>query len=195
MSSTRFIFSLSLFILTGCNSYKKNPVEDFFEDNHDPGDTSIMMFYFQKDTIMYRDPDMLAAATADENEMHSGAVGYSGIKTDQYKRYEKLSGFASDLDLIRLTDHKNPVVRAYAFEALAERNSGAAIPVFQKHLNDKEEFKSIGGCLAETISVNKCMLLSLQPYDGNESISLSKKEFKKYAKIITGHDNADEIFW
>ena len=88
-----------------------------------------------------------------ENEIHSDAVGYRGEKTSQYKRFEKLTKKAKLDELIELTEHPSPVVRGYAFWALAKRNYKKLEEIFIKHLRDEEKLKLYEGCIGLNTSV------------------------------------------
>ena len=187
------VFLLLTFL--SCHSKRDELVEGFFEKNDNPADTSKLTFSFLIDSLSYRNVNKLVEDITEYNELHSSGVGYSGVQTEQYTRYINLAKFASEAELIHFTDHQNPVVRVYAFRALIERGSPAVIPVFKKHLGDKEELESLGGCIQLTTTVNRCMLGSLQPYDGRKSVSLSKKDFKRYLKLITGSDHKRYLYW
>ncbi|MCB9338576.1 MAG: hypothetical protein H6577_10670 [Lewinellaceae bacterium] len=88
-----------------------------------------------------------------ENEIHSDAVGYRGEKTSQYKRFEKLTRKAKIDELVELTEHPSPVVRGYAFWALAKRNYKKLEEIFIKHLRDEEKLKLYEGCIGLNTSV------------------------------------------
>ncbi|MEP7254273.1 MAG: hypothetical protein ABI666_00785 [Ferruginibacter sp.] len=189
MPLRRTLFILIFFVLGSCHSNKKESVEGFYEPGVNQNDTVKFVLDLQKDSVVIWNPDLLAAHIADCNQLDASAVGFAGMKTEQYMRYEKLSKFASDSVLIRLTDYGNPVVRVYAFWALHHRNSASVITIFKRHITDKEEVKSFSGCIQSNSAVNKSMLACLRPYKGDKSISLSRREFKKYLKIITGSVN------
>ena len=93
---------------------------------------------------------------ANDGEVHSGATGYGGGKSDQFKRYEWMKSKLSDSTLHQLTDHQSPAVRVYAFFALAERNSPLLSEIAIKHKNDSASFNSRCGCLGMTDQINKC---------------------------------------
>lgn len=178
-----------------CHSGQKELVEGFFDKGGDKNVTSKFTLHFQKDSIVYWNTDLLVTQIADCNQLDDAAVGIGGVKTDQYMRYEKLTKFASDSALVCLTDHKNPVVRVYSFFALQRRNSPYVMSIFKKHVTDSSEMESFSGCFKLSTTVNKRMLASLKPYPHKKSISLSKRDFRKYLKLITGDDNEYVLYF
>jgi hypothetical protein len=59
---------------------------------------------------------------ADYNQLEEEIIGFGNVKSDQYKRFEILQNLATRNDLLQLLDHKNAIVRTYAFWALTNRN-------------------------------------------------------------------------
>ena len=82
-------------------------------------------------------------------------VGFSNSASSQYQRFILLTSMASTKDLITLaTNHKNPVVRLYSFQALKKRNIDIPASLADKFKNDQDEVVSLQGCLAENTKVN-----------------------------------------
>ncbi|MBN2704293.1 MAG: hypothetical protein JXR23_08785 [Pontiellaceae bacterium] len=78
--------------------------------------------------------------------MHS-AVGVAGGRPQQYDNFVLLKSVASRDELIRLTDHFNPVVRCYAFWALISDPSVDLYPLVLAHISDSELFETFSGCI------------------------------------------------
>jgi hypothetical protein len=76
----------------------------------------------------------------------SHAVGFSGIRTEQYDNFRKLVGLATSKELLVLTDHPNATIRGYAFWALSFDHSIDLFPIIKKHLNDEELVSYTVGC-------------------------------------------------
>ena len=186
-----FIVFIFFWFIVSCHHGQQESMEGFFEKGKNSGDTSTMRFHFRSDTIYYWDVNLLATAIANGNRYEGKYIGFGGRISEQYKLFEKLESTATDSMLIRLTDHGNPVVRAYAYSALAGRNSPALIPIFKKHLNDSEELETFGGCTRSSSGVNKFMLKILWPSEWKDPkyVVLPKEEARKYLKLITGSDN------
>lgn len=87
---------------------------------------------------------------AAHNVLESKYVGVGGVIAQQWKLYETLSKDATTAELIRLTDHKNGVVRGYSFQALADRKGVDLMPVIRRHLHDIDEIQTLTGCLGGT---------------------------------------------
>lgn len=81
------------------------------------------------------------------NIVESAYIGDGGSASEQWARYEQLKQIATISQLIALTDYPNSVVRCYAFEALATRNSNQVFPILMKHLKDTTSVETLSGCL------------------------------------------------
>jgi len=102
-------------------------------------------------------------AMAKYNSVDSRGVGYAGQRTEQYNRYEKLKQDATDAELIALTDNSNPVVRCYAFNALANRKNPNVIPILVRHLKDTAGVNTFFGCIVSTTKVGDYFLNVFNP--------------------------------
>lgn len=100
---------------------------------------------------------------AEENVYCSSAVGFAGEETKQWKRFERLQRDANDMELKYLTSHKNPVVRCYAFQALADRNNSEIFEILIDHLNDDENVSTFIGCIVSSQLVGDFFLNAVNP--------------------------------
>lgn len=115
----------------------------------------------------------------------AAAIGVAGSKSDQYKRFEHLVQQATTRELLQLTNHKSPIVRAYAFWALGKREYKSIIPeVVEKHLKDRETFNYTSGCMPETEYINSFYLQSLIYHPDFLYLKLSEAEKEKYNKLL-----------
>lgn len=127
--------------------------------------------------------------TVNQIEQYKGvdaaAIGVAGSKTDQYKRLEQLIHEATTQELLQLTNHKSPIVRAYAFWALGKREYKSIIPkVVEKHLKDNESFTYTSGCLPQTEHINSFYLQTLIYHPDFSYLKLSKAEKEKYNNLL-----------
>jgi len=81
------------------------------------------------------------------NVVESEYVGDGGYASEQWKRYNQLKEIATMDQLVALTDYANPVVRCYAFRALAAKNSDQVFPILLAHLQDTTRVETLSGCL------------------------------------------------
>jgi len=102
-------------------------------------------------------------AIAKYNSVDGKAVGYAGVRSEQWNRYEKLEQDATDAELITLTDNTNSVVRCYAFQALVNRKSPNALPVLAKHLKDTASVDTCFGCIIGSEKVSDYFLSVVAP--------------------------------
>lgn len=100
---------------------------------------------------------------AKENEIHGIAVGYGGVKTSQYRRFEGLYTKASVEELIELVEHPNPAVRGYAFWGLAKRHDEKLETIIMAHATDSQFVYQIDGCIGGEIPVTEFMRWVVTP--------------------------------
>lgn len=117
--------------------------------------------------------------------LNCSKVGLGGYITPQYIRFDSLRKQCSSAELQVLVEHRAPVVRSYAFQALAERPEADLFPLLLKHQNDTAEFAQHCGCISSKSKVIDAMLsdycLSSQ-YSRDKLIS-TKQEVVKQLKI------------
>lgn len=101
------------------------------------------------------------ATLAGAEEFHDDAIGYAGVKSATYRAYEVLRDSESVEELTRLTEHKNPIMRLYAFRALAERHKEVDLfPLLEKRMEDRANVKTQFGCIAGDQTVVDLLLES-----------------------------------
>lgn len=119
-----------------------------------------------------------------EIEIHSDAIGAGGIKTSQYKRFEKLTKKAKIDELIELMEHPSPAVRGYAFWALAKKKYKKLEEIFIEHLEDEEKVKFYDGCSGSNTSVIDFMYQVVSPYLLNcKCKTFDEETFERIEKI------------
>ena len=132
------------------------------------------------------------------NRVESSHIGYAGSPSSQWKRYEQLKKIATSDQLVALTEHKNPAVRCYAFQALAASHSDKTFEVLLKHLNDTTVVETQFGCIVTEILTGDYFIDVLTPdyietdvYKLNtteriflDSILINDKSIKLFAKSI-----------
>ena len=73
-----------------------------------------------------------------ENETTS--IGFSYSSNGEYQRYQKLKSIASNEEAKNLIEHENPIVRAYAFKILIDRNLIEVPEAFEIAMKNNETF-------------------------------------------------------
>ncbi len=84
----------------------------------------------------------------------AAGVGIAGAKTEQYERFEKLIKYATVNELITLTDHNSPAVKAYSFWALAKKKFSGLSLILKKHVHDSASFRFFEGCISMPERIN-----------------------------------------
>jgi hypothetical protein len=119
--------------------------------------------------------------------------GPTNIISPQWRNFEALTQEFSEQELVVLCEHKNPIVRCYAFKALAEICSPQVYGVLLNHLSDTVEFDRNYGCIADKDRVTDNFLdqvgydrqgvtkytLSQEQYHYIDSILLFREEIKQ----------------
>jgi hypothetical protein len=104
-------------------------------------------------------------------------------KARNYKSYHKFIKITTEEELKKLTHHRKPNIRCYAFNALVERNSSGVKKIFEEHIKDTAKIHlSFGGCVVIKMNVMEFMLDQLHPYGSKSSEKLSRKEYEQYQK-------------
>lgn len=120
-------------------------------------------------------------------------AGYTNKVSPQWRSYVALKKRFSEDELVALCEHKNPMIRCYAFEALVASCSSKTYDVLIHHLSDTAGFLCSMGCFMEYCRVTDNMLfevgyhnkaetqfpLSLQQYDFIDSVLLFREEIKE----------------
>ncbi|MEO6850354.1 MAG: hypothetical protein ABI203_06335, partial [Mucilaginibacter sp.] len=113
--------------------------------------------------------NIIVDSIAQYNQLNSSGVGYAGIRTVQWDRYEKLSKTATLPELRELTNHKNSVVRCYAFDALTDRKDTAAFNILLGHLQDTAMVSTFIGCMISKERTGDYFLNIVKPYDSTDT--------------------------
>ena len=98
-----------------------------------------------------------------ENIIHSDAVGFSGEKTAQYERFERLIKEATIEELVELMGHPKPAVRGYAFWALAKKHYKDLDNIYVQHAKDGELVFQLDGCMGGDLPLISFMRMVITP--------------------------------
>jgi hypothetical protein len=171
MTSTQnILFCLTLTVcsslFTSCNSKQGgSKIQDSTDNSY-----AILRAAFLEKTIR----DISLYSTVD-----CAAVGFGGVQSEQYKRFLLVKKIASDQELVQLTQTSNGNVKAYAFQALVDRNYSDCSSVFQQHLNDTTSFQYLSGCIGSTKFINLFYLSCLSNKLSDAAIAVYKTEISK----------------
>lgn len=91
--------------------------------------------------------------------------------------FKKLSHLATDSELVQLTDHENPIIRAYSFRALTSRKGVALFPIILKLLPDTiMVHERPFGCIPTFFSVGEVVWEEIRPPLKKSKIKLTKEQ-------------------
>jgi hypothetical protein len=83
---------------------------------------------------------------AENNAVKASAVGYAGVRPEQFDNFAMLEETASISELIELTNHPNAAVRCYSFWALTHIDSVDLFPIIIAHISDTAMVERESGC-------------------------------------------------
>jgi len=91
--------------------------------------------------------------------LDDAAVGAAGMKSETYRAYEVLRDTAPAGALVALTGDKRPIVRCYAFRALAEKHPRVDLfAILKRHLEDVAKVDTFRGCMMAGEKVGDVMI-------------------------------------
>ena len=76
-------------------------------------------------------------------------TGFAGSISKQFRLFEKLVLAATEQQLRDLTEHSNPVVRLYAYQALKRKNLIIPARILERFVNDSATITVIRGCILQ----------------------------------------------
>lgn len=74
-------------------------------------------------------------------------IGYAGIRSQQYDRINRLTGYSTTKELLDLTNNDNAIVRCAVFESLCLKDSVDVIPLVIANLYDTSLIVVQQGCI------------------------------------------------
>lgn len=96
----------------------------------------------------------LARKISRSKTVDTGPVGFAAEHTKQFDRYIYLINNATENELVVLTDHKDPKVRAYSFEILVAKGYKNIQQLLQQHIGDTATIVIRDGCMRSTEHLN-----------------------------------------
>ena len=129
----------------------------------------------------------IARKIAKYETIDRGPVGFSAELTKQFDRFIYLMNNATEDELVMLTDHKNPKVRAYSFEILVAKGYKNIRQIINNHINDISLIKIREGCMSRTEHINLYFLHFVTPRnnDKNPNIKFTDAEVKELEAKMT----------
>lgn len=127
---------------------------------------------------------LLADSLAFTNQIHGPYVGFSGERTDQYRRFETLTERLDCGELLKLCSHKNAVVRGYAFWGLARKHYSGLDSLLLAHAHDESPVIEIQGGVMNQIPLIEFMLWVVNPdMMDAESLKLDADTFRQVTEL------------
>lgn len=141
-----------------------------------------------------RDEKQTAVEAIVKYNLYTGP--HEGLSTEispQWKSYEILRDKCTEQELVDLSNHLHPIVRCYAFDALAERCSPRAYEVLLQHLSDTASFEAVYGCMSDIDNVTDNLLYEVG-YDGSKPThySLTNEQYNFLDSVLLFRDEIKE---
>ncbi len=121
--------------------------------------------------------DNLVIEISNQNRLEGKHIGIDGHLSKQRDYVQELIRLADTSLLIKLTSHKNPIVRVVSFDALAAKAFTKSKDVFEDHIEDNETFKLLAGCLSTAEPVNLRMYSTIKN-------RLTRSERIRFGKLL-----------
>lgn len=121
--------------------------------------------------------DQLVVEITKLERLEGKYVGYAGLPSTQRDYSQELLKLADTNYLLRLTSHRNPIVRVISFEVLVAKGFFTIKNVFKDHIEDNETYLSYGGCLITPMPVNLRMYNTIKD-------QLTSEEKAHFGKLI-----------
>ncbi len=145
----------------------------------------LMPMYGQESQSIRLEINQVVDSIASENIYKSARVGYSDVKTSQWERFLNLKEKAKNNELRQLTNHINPVVRCYSFQALAERQDSMTFQILLNHLKDNEYVLKFKGCMVSGSTVGDFFVDTVTPdYVSLSAYKLTESEQKTLDSLL-----------
>lgn len=91
--------------------------------------------------------DELIRQIIDYNIVESNCIGIACMPSEQFKRFEKLKTLLSKKELLELSKHKEPVIRAYVSKELIEKDGENVLDLFSFEIDKNEMVETEDGCI------------------------------------------------
>ncbi|MCG2615381.1 hypothetical protein LZZ85_13860 [Terrimonas sp. NA20] len=108
--------------------------------------------------------DGVVSRIADYNIFEYEVTGLVEDSSEQWKRYDSLLAGVTEEYLVKLCDHRSPVIRAYAFSGLIRKKSSHIFRVLREHIHDTASFTMVTGCFSNAWSVTDFYLQNVGYY-------------------------------
>ncbi len=92
----------------------------------------------------------------------SERVGFAGTPSEQFKNYKQLLKIATTQELKLLVLDESPVVKVYAFQALAENDTKSAVVIAKSLEKDTAVVYTLEGCIGGEATVQELAMRIIQ---------------------------------
>ncbi|MGD1320037.1 hypothetical protein [Chryseobacterium sp. 2R14A] len=107
---------------------------------------SCFLFLVSSFLVLGQTKEELIQKIVDYNIFESDCVGIACSPSEQFKRFQKLLTIISEKELMDLSKHKEPVIRAYASTELIKRNQDV-VSLFSFEIEKNETVETQDGCI------------------------------------------------
>ena len=145
------------------------------------------------------DHNNIVEQIVENNLLESEYIGFAGTKSDEYKRFKKLSKIVSNSELEKLSTHIHPIVRTYALQIMLKRKLIDSGEAFQVALKNNESFGTMSADLMGSSDVcTEVYFNALNKYprfdeDKMEHIIIQNNEINKLDSLVLYAINEDHF--
>lgn len=139
---------------------------------------------FDKSKISYQ-TEKIVVRIEKINELMGSAVGYAGVRPEQYDYFIQLQNKATKDELVELTNHPNGVVRCYSIWALSHDTTYNLFPIVRRHIRDDKLINTQFGCIGSREKVGDFFISLVTPeYVDLDSRKLNNVEFEQLDSLL-----------
>lgn len=120
-------------------------------------------FSLSSENLDYNSIKSIADSIASRNELHAAYVAFPKSTNGPYELFQQLSKSQDTLGILGLIEHRNAVVRGYAFWALAKLHYSKLDKLLIAHAKDEERIRYIQGRVLTELPLSEFMLWVVNP--------------------------------
>jgi hypothetical protein len=140
-------------------------------------------YFLNKNTTLKQIIDSVNKATIKEKETIFG----KRPPTLERIGFIDLSKYANNIELIELTNYKNPYIRCYSFYALVKNQDSTVYDILKKHIKDTAKIQLQSGCFVNEIFVGDYFYNII--CDNNENSKFSKLHLSQIDSLLINEKN------
>lgn len=143
-----------------------------------------LFIIFNSSFVFGQTKNELIKQIIDYNIVESNCIGLTCAPSEQFKRFEKLKTLLSEKELLELSKHREPVIRAYVSKELIERDGENVIDLFSFEIDKNEMVETEDGCIGGFDDLSLLLYFTYQGSISSKKITKSDVDNGSYKRKI-----------